>query len=162
MSAFGTLASHAARLACLTCILGAVPAAAAEARLSRADLVEIRAVIDRQIDALRRDDAETAFALVSPGARQAFRSAERFLDVVRMAYRAVYRSAAITFMELVDMSGDVVQQVRITDRSGGQWLAYYAMQRQGDGSWRTHAWHLVQATQPLRGTLALPSDADAL
>ena len=42
------------------------------------------------------------------------------------------------------MGGDVVQQVQVTDRAGGVWVAYYAMQRQSDGSWRTNGCHLVQ------------------
>jgi hypothetical protein len=104
-------------------------------------------VIHRQIDALRRDDAHGAFALVSPEVQEAFGTPERFLDVVRMAYRAVYRPASVSFLELVVMGGDVVQQVQLTDRAGGLWLAYYAMQRQKDGSWRTNGCHLVQPSR---------------
>jgi hypothetical protein len=118
--------------------------AASEGRVTGADVAEIRAVIHRQIDAFRRDDAHSAFALVSPGVQQAFGTPERFLDVVRMAYRAVYRPASVSFLDLVVMGGDVVQPVQVTDRAGGVWLAYYAMQRQKDGSWRTNGCHLVQ------------------
>lgn len=50
-------------------------------------------------------------------------------------------------LELVVMGGEVVQQVQVTDRAGGVWLAYYAMQRQKDGSWRTNGCHLVQPTR---------------
>jgi hypothetical protein len=118
-----------------------------ESRVTGADVAEIRAVIHRQIDAFRRDDAHSAFALVSPGVQQTFGTPERFLDVVRMAYRAVYRPASVSFLELVVMGGEVVQQVQVTDRAGGVWLAYYAMQRQKDGSWRTNGCHLVQPTR---------------
>lgn len=120
---------------------------ASEGRVTGADVAEIRAVIHRQIDAFRRDDAHSAFALVSPGVQQAFGTPERFLDVVRMAYRAVYRPASVSFLELVVMGGEVVQPVQVTDRAGGVWLAYYAMQRQKDGSWRTNGCHLVQPTR---------------
>lgn len=126
----------------LMCLLPGV--AAAEGRVSHSDLAEIRAVIHRQIDAFRRDDARGAFALVSPGVQKAFGTPERFLDAVRMAYRAVYRPASVAFLDLMVLSGEVVQQVQIVDRAGGVWLAYYAMQRQQDGSWRTHGCHLVQ------------------
>ena len=88
-----------------------------------ADVAEIRAVIHRQIDAFRRDDAHGAFALVSPGVQQAFGTPERFLDAVRVAYRAVYRPTSVSFLELVVMGGDVVQQVQVTDRSGSVWVA---------------------------------------
>jgi hypothetical protein len=128
-------------------LASALPAAALEQRVTGADVAEIRAVINRQIDALRRDDAQGAFALVSPGVQQAFGTPERFLDTVRMAYRAVYRSTSVAFLELVVIGGEVVQQVQVTDRAGGVWLAYYAMQRQKDGTWRTHGCHLVQPTR---------------
>jgi hypothetical protein len=112
--------------------------------VTSSDLAEIRAVINRQIDAFRRDDAQGAFALASPGMQDSFGTPERFLDVVRMAYRAVYRPANVTFLDLIVMSSEVVQQVQITDRAGGVWVAYFSMQRQRDGSWRTNGCHLVQ------------------
>ena len=130
-------------------LASALPAAALEQRVTGADIAEIRGVINRQIDALRRDDAQSAFALVSPGVQQAFGTPERFLDTVRMAYRAVYRSTSVSFLELVVIGGEVVQQVQVTDRTGVVWLAYYAMQRQKDGTWRTHGCHLVQPTRTI-------------
>lgn len=128
----------------LALLLPAWPAPGAEGRVTGSDLAEIRAVINRQIDAFRRDDARGAFALVSPGVQDSFGTPERFLDVVRMAYRAVYRPARVSFLELMVIGGDVVQQVQITDRAGGLWVAYFSMQRQKDGSWRTNGCHLVQ------------------
>jgi uncharacterized protein DUF4864 len=121
----------------------------AHAAVTSADLTEIRAVIHRQIDAFRRDDAPGAFALVSPGVQHSFGTPERFLDVVRMAYRAVYRPANVAFLDLMVMGGDVVQQVQLTDRAGGVWVAYFSMQRQPDASWRTHGCHLVQPARTI-------------
>jgi len=120
----------------------ALPAVGAE-RVTGADAAEIRDVIQRQIDAFRRDDAQGAFALASPGVRRVFGTPERFLDVVRMAYRAVYRPVALSFLDMRVMGEDVVQPVQVTDRAGNLWVAYYAMQRQADGSWRTSGCHLV-------------------
>jgi Domain of unknown function (DUF4864) len=131
----------------LALLAPATAGTAADRRVTSADVAEIRAVIERQIEAFRRDDAQGAFALVSPGVQQAFRTPEKFLDVVRVAYRAVYRPASVTFLELLVMGDDVVQQVQLMDRSGTQWVAYYAMQRQRDGSWRTNGCHLAQAVR---------------
>ena len=133
----------------LAALLPGAAAAAPEGNVTPDDLLEIRAVIHRQIDAFRRDDAQGAFALASPGVQQAFGTPERFLDTVRMAYRAVYRPSALSFLELVVIGGDVVQPVQVTDRSGAVWVAYYAMQRQKDGSWRTSGCHLVQPTRTI-------------
>ena len=121
----------------------------AGAAVNAQDLAEIRAVINRQIDAFRRDDARGAFALVSPGVQQTFGTPERFLDVVRVSYRAVYRPASVAFLGLTVMGGDAVQQVQITDGSGAVWMAYYAMQRQRDGSWRTNGCHLAQPARTI-------------
>jgi hypothetical protein len=130
-------------LAALLLFLLAVPGARAGG-VSGADVVEIRAVIQRQIEAFRRDDARGAFALVSPEVRQTFGTPEKFLDVVRLAYRAVYRPSAVAFRDVLVMGEEVVQPVQITDVAGSPWLAYYSMQRQRDGSWKTNGCHLVQ------------------
>src|SRR5581483_6944289 len=101
------------------------PAAAApETRVTAADVAEIHAVINRQIDAFRHDDAQGAFALASPAVQRTFRTPQKFLDVVRMAYRAVYRPAAVAFLDLLILGDEVVQQVQVTDRGGMVWLAY--------------------------------------
>ena len=134
---------------CLAVLLPFAAPAAADGNISAADLAEIRGVIHRQIDAFRRDDARGAFALVSPGVQQVFGTPERFLDTVRTTYGAVYRPAAVAFRELVVMGGDVVQPLQVTDRAGAVWVAYYAMQRQKDGSWRTNGCHLVQPSRTI-------------
>jgi hypothetical protein len=128
---------------CLAC-----PPALADP-VTSADVGEIHGVINRQIDAFRRDDARSAFALAAPGVQQSFRTPEKFLDVVRMAYRAVYRPARVAFLDMLVLGDEVVQQVQITDRSGLVWVAYYAMQRQPDGSWRTNGCHLVQPARTI-------------
>ena len=122
---------------------------AAEGRLKGSDFAEIRGVIHRQIDALRRDDARGAFALVAPGAQEAYGTPERFLDTMRTSYRAVYRPARVAFLDLVLMGDEVVQPVQLTERSGAVWVAYYAMQRQKDGAWRVNGCRLVQPTRTI-------------
>jgi len=124
-------------------ILGLAPALASPGVVTGEDAAEIRSVIHRQIDAFRRDDAQSAFALVSPRVRAAFGTPERFLATVRMAYRAVYRPAKLAFRAMLVMGGEVVQPIEVTDRSGNVWVAYYGMQRQADGSWKTSGCHLV-------------------
>ena len=131
------------RALALWLLLAAAPALA-EPAVTAEDFAEIRAVINRQLDAFRRDDAQGAFALVSPGVQQTFGTPQRFLDVVRAAYRPMLRTASVRFLEPVVFGGDAVQPVQLTDRSGSVWLAYYAMQRQKDGSWRAAGCHLVQ------------------
>ena len=130
------------------CLALAAPAVAHSA-VTADDVEAIRAVINRQIDAFRRDDAREAFALVSPDVQETFGTPERFLNVVRVSYRAVYRPASIAFLRLTVMGHDAVQQVQLTEHSGAVWVAYYAMQRQPDGTWRTNGCHLVQPSKSI-------------
>ena len=51
----------------------------------------MRAVIEAQLDAFRKDDAARAFSLATPGIREAFGSLENFMNMVRSAYAVVYR-----------------------------------------------------------------------
>jgi uncharacterized protein DUF4864 len=129
-------------------------ALAAENRVTTADRAEIRAVINQQLDAFRRDDARGAFALVSPEVQRSFGTPERFMETVRLAYRAVYRSSAVAFLEVVVMDAEIVQRLQVTDHAGAVWLAYYAMQRQKDGNWRASGCHLVQPARIISASLA--------
>lgn len=109
----------------LTAALVAAGGAAAETRVTGADLVEIRAAIHRQIDAFQACARRSAGG---PGASTT--------------------PAAVSFLELTVMGAeDVVQQVQVTDRAGAVWLAYYAMQRQKDGRWRSSGCHLVPSAR---------------
>ena len=63
--------------------------------------------------------------------------------------RAVHRAASVSFLELLVMSGEAVQPVQITDRGGAVWVAYYGLQREEDGRWRTRACRLVQPNRTI-------------
>src|SRR5207302_11365473 len=104
--------------------------ALAQPAVTAGDLAEIRAVISRQIEAFRRDDAESAFALVSPAVQQTYGTPARFLDLMRTSYHPVYRPAALAFLEPVMVGSGAVPPVQVTDRPGSLWLAYLAMPRQ--------------------------------
>ena len=71
------------------------------------------------------------------------------IEALRLCDRSVDQPSSVSFLGLVVMSGDVVQPVQVTDRGGAVWVAYYAMQREGDGRWRTSACRLVQPGRPI-------------
>ena len=83
-----------------------------------------------------------ALGMLIPGAAAA-------LDERDACDRAVHRAARVSFLELVVMSGEAVQPVRIIDLAGAVWVAYYGLQRQHDGSWRTQACRLVQPNRAI-------------
>lgn len=128
----------------LAWLLGALPGVAFAQRVSDDDVLEIRTVIFRQIDALRRDNADEAFSLASPRIRAAFKTPESFMRDVRASLAPLYRSAALAFRTVLILDDEVVQQVKVTDRFGVAWSVFYPMQRQKDGTWRTNGFQLVR------------------
>src|SRR5712691_5771096 len=94
---------------CANAVLMAPGPAAAE-RLSTEDRAEIINVIRLQIEAFQRDDAEAAFSLASRGIQETFGTPENFLRMVKLSYQPVYRPASVTFLELSETEGEVVQK----------------------------------------------------
>jgi hypothetical protein len=121
-------------------ILGlAAPAVLAPAwgqDLSSADRSAIREAIQRQVDAFRRDDGDSAFGYASPAIRGMFGTAEIFMDMVRQGYQPVYRPRVFDFREIVTLRGEVTQKVHVVGPDGRPVTAYYPMVRLPDGSWR--------------------------
>jgi len=131
--------------AALAALLAALPCTQAlAAPLSDADVGEIRAVIARQIEAFRHGDADEAFVLASPRIRSAFRTPEKFMRDVRTSFAPIARSVSAAFGAVLILDDEVVQQVKLTDRSSRIWRAYYPMQRQRDGTWRANGCQLVR------------------
>jgi hypothetical protein len=128
-------------LCALLLALAPLPAKAQSAVLPE-DARAVRAVIEAQLDAFRKDDAAGAFSLATPGIRETFGSPENFMNMVRSSYAVVYRPTSVAFEAPVVIDGQIVQPVRMTDAEGRAWLAVYPMQRQPDGSWRTNGCQL--------------------
>ena len=121
-----------------TCLPGSAALA-----LTLEDREAVREIISLQIDAFRQDDAPAAYGFAAPNIRQMFPTAERFMDMVRTRYRAVYRPQSVTFGEIFETEGGVLQKVYLTGPNRGNWLAAYVAERQPDGSWKISGCALV-------------------
>ena len=128
----------------LALILALAPALAGAQTVSDADARAVRAVIEAQLDAFKRDDAPRAFSYAAPGIREAFGTPEKFMAMVREQYAVVYRPRSVSFEEPLMAGEDLVQPVRITDGDGHAWMAIYPMAKQADGSWRINGCELAQ------------------
>src|SRR5689334_3628839 len=95
-----------------------LPLAASAQPIPADDVQAVRKVVEAQLDAFRKDDAERAFSYAAPGIRKAFGSAEHFMAMVRSQYAVVYRPHAVTFRTPRRVGGDLVQPVRMTDQEG--------------------------------------------
>lgn len=123
----------------------ALPAAAQDVRTadtSSFDQTAIRDVINRQLEAFRRDDGDTAFGLASPNIRGMFGNAEIFMDMVRQGYAPVYRPRSVEFGELGELAGQPAQKVYVIGPDGRPVTAVYVMTQLADGTWRVDGCYL--------------------
>jgi hypothetical protein len=103
----------------------------------------IRAVIQRQLQAFQKDDAEEAFAYASPEIRAKFGTAKNFFQAVKTSYAAVYRPRSVMFEKLVTVEGIPTQEVVLLDPNGDLVKALYLMEKQADGTWKISGCYIV-------------------
>lgn len=105
--------------------------------ISPDDARAVRAVIEAQLDAFKRDDAKRAFSYATASIRSMFENPDNFLRMVKAQYPMVYRPANVAFGEVRMIDGQLTQTVVFTDSENQRWLALYPMQRLPDGkTWR--------------------------
>ena len=114
------------------------------AALESADKSAIRGVIERQIEAMRRDDGAAAYGYAAPAIQRMFPSEDSFMRMVRDAYRPVYKPRSVLFGELKDGADEITQSVLLRDADGEDWLAIYSLERQADGSWKISGCRLTK------------------
>ncbi|MEM1045748.1 MAG: DUF4864 domain-containing protein [Pseudomonadota bacterium] len=118
---------------------------AQESALSDEDTTSVQSVIDRQIAAFRADDGATAYSFAAPSIQKMFPSVPRFMDMVRRGYAPVYRPQSYSFEGLRTENGATVQVVRLVGPAGAEWLAFYTLDKQADGSWKITGVYLQKA-----------------
>ena len=113
--------------------------------VGEADKVEIRKVIEEQLGAFQRDDAQAAFAQASPNIQAMFQTPDRFMSMVRGGYQPVYRPRQVEFRDIIDIDGTPTQKVFIIGPDGAPVMALYPMEQQADGTWKISGCYLVPA-----------------
>lgn len=104
--------------------------------LSAKDQKAVQAVVQSQLAAFAKDDADKAFSYAAPELRKTIGSSSAFMAMVKKSYPVVYRPASVAFLKPEGADDDVVQRVQMLDASGASWLAVYSLQRQKDKTWR--------------------------
>lgn len=132
-------------LAIYAILMTSVMALASEKTVSDTDAAGIRSVIDRQIAAFRSDDGAAAYSFAAPSIQKMFPSVPRFMDMVRRGYAPVYRPRSYSFEDLRTENGATVQVVRLVGPAGAEWLAFYTLDKQADGSWKITGVYLQKA-----------------
>lgn len=134
----------AAIIALLFFVLPAV-AQTTPSAVGEADKQAIREVIEEQLSAFQRDDAEAAFAQAAPNIQAMFQTPEVFMRMVRGGYQAVYRPRQVEFRDIIDIDGAPTQRVFVIGPDGVPVIALYPMQKQTDGTWKIGGCYLIPA-----------------
>lgn len=107
------------------------------------DEAAIRSVIQRQLEAFQRDDAEAAFAFASPEIQAQFGTSANFIYCVKTGYAPVYRPRAVVFEDLTTIEGMPAQRVMLMGANQELVQATYLMQQQFSSDWRIHGCFLT-------------------
>ena len=117
----------------------------APSTLAAPDQQAIHQVIQSQLDAFQRDDAEAAYSYATPMIREKFGGAANFLQMVKQGYTPVYRPKSVDFDKLVDTEYGPDQILHVIGPDGVVYIAHYMMQKQPDGSWMINGCYLTRA-----------------
>lgn len=113
-------------------------------QLSSIDAVAAKAVVQGQLSAFAKDDAELAFSFAAPNIKSVFKTPQNFVDMVIKSYPVVHRPVKVSFMKPVAVGSDLLLPVQMTDTSGKAWIANYTLQQQPDGKWLINGCVLFQ------------------
>ena len=111
---------------------------------SAKDNKAIQTVVQSQLAAFAKDDADKAFSYATPELRKTIGTPTAFMAMVKNSYPVVYRPASIVFLKVEGSGDEVVQKVQMLDASGTSFLAVYSLQRQKDKAWRISGCVLVE------------------
>jgi Domain of unknown function (DUF4864) len=112
-------------------------ACAPQGELTTVDGIAIRAVIERQLEAFRQEDAAAAFTLASPEIQAKYGNPETFMTIVKTFYEPVYRPRRMGgFTKLQVIDGQPTQPVLLVGPDGEFTVALYTMKKQAHGGWK--------------------------
>ena len=136
----------ARRLTLIAAILlpGAVVAEADDS-VAPTDAAAIQQVIQGQMNAFKIDDWNAAFAYAAPSIQTKFQNVQIFSQMVTQGYQPVYRPKGVEFRKLKASEFGPTQEVFVVGPDGLNYLAYYTMEKQADGTWRISGCYLVRA-----------------
>ena len=110
------------------------PALSAETLIGE-DASQIRGVIEKQLDALQRDNWTEAFSYAAPTIREKFGSPEIFRRMIMGDYGIVHRPRTVSFKALEEIAGRLAQNVFMVGPDGKSAMVVYFMEKTPPGAW---------------------------
>ncbi|AFY49469.1 hypothetical protein Nos7524_3683 [Nostoc sp. PCC 7524] len=107
------------------------------------DFIAIRSVVECQLAAFQKDDAQAAFTFASPAIKEQFQTAENFMRMVSLSYPAVYRPRSVFFDKITTIQDNITQPVLLLSPDGVPLKALYFMEKQPDETWKINGCILV-------------------
>ncbi|WP_455873118.1 DUF4864 domain-containing protein [Rhizobium yanglingense] len=107
-----------------------------------------RHIIEDQITAFLKDDAETAYSFAAPGIKAMYPDKGVFFAMVKKSYEPVYNPGNYAFgrSRSIDNGAMIYHEVLISGRDGKDWTAIYQMMRQPDGGYKINGVQIVPNT----------------
>jgi ketosteroid isomerase-like protein len=98
---------------------------------------DVRTVIESQLNAFAADQDDAAYSHAAPVVKMAFPTVDQFMRMVKGGYKMVYRNTSREFQKLEkDGLGRPSMRVLLTAEDGKRYEAFYAMEKQPDGTWK--------------------------
>jgi len=100
-------------------------------------------VIRRQLEAIRKRDADQAYQLTSSNLHDKFVSPKEYLSHLRLKLRPIYNHEKFTFMEQSETGNGTIQKVQMKDRYGDLVTVIYRVSQQDNGEWRINSFAIL-------------------
>lgn len=116
--------------------------------ISESDKATIRQLIEKQLQAFKQNDEETAFSLTSPTIQRKF-TLQDFIKTVKNKYNAIIEPRSIMFRGFTLVNDFPALVATIMDQKGNLAQAIFVVQHQQDYSWRIHGYELVSINEKI-------------
>ena len=116
--------------------------------ISESDKATIRQLIEKQLQAFKQNDQETAFSLTSPTIQRKF-TLQDFIKTVKNKYNAIIEPRSIMFRGFTLVNDFPALVATIMDQEGNLAQAIFVVQHQRDYSWRIHGYELVSINEKI-------------
>ncbi|MEM7757201.1 MAG: DUF4864 domain-containing protein [Cyanobacteria bacterium P01_A01_bin.40] len=116
--------------------------------ISESDKAMIRQLIEKQLQAFKQNDEETAFSLTSPSIQRKF-ACQDFMKMIKDKYNAIIEPRSIMFRGFTLINDFPALVSMIMDRDGSLAQGIFIVQHQQDYSWRIHGYELLPINEKI-------------